>query len=218
MIEVQSFTFNPFQENTYLLINEKRACFIIDPGCYFTNERKALTDAITAGQVEPVRLLNTHCHLDHIFGNKLMDERYGLRTWIHPLEQPVLDNALQSGLMFNVPFDPPPHPAGYLEDTEKIHWGADTLEVILAPGHSPGSICFYCEKQKFLLGGDVLFRESIGRSDLPGGDYDTLERSILERLYVLPDDVTVYPGHGPQTTIGHEKRNNPYVRTGASPK
>jgi glyoxylase-like metal-dependent hydrolase (beta-lactamase superfamily II) len=212
MIEVQSFTFNPFQENTYLLINEKKECFIIDPGCYFINERKMLTDGIMSLKSVPVRLLNTHCHLDHIFGNKLISETYSLRPEIHPLEQPVLDRSPQAGQMYNIPFDPSPNPKSYLEDGEKIIWGNDTLEVILAPGHSPGSICFYCEKQQFLIGGDVLFRESIGRSDLPGGDFATLERSIRERLYVLPDEVVVYPGHGPSTTIGYEKKNNPFVK------
>lgn len=212
MIEVQAFAFNPFQENTYVLINEKKECFIIDPGCYFTNERQALTGGIRAGQLVPVRLLNTHCHLDHIFGNRLMDSEYGLRTWIHPLEQPVLDRSQEAGAMFNVPFDPSPRPAGYLEDGEIIRWGAEELRVILAPGHSPGSICFYCAQQKFLIGGDVLFRGSVGRTDLPGGDPATLEASIRDKLYVLPDEVTVYPGHGPATTIGEEKRANPYVR------
>lgn len=213
MIEVKSFTFNPFQENTFLLINEKKECFIIDPGCYFTNERNTLTDAITSGGLVPVQLLNTHCHLDHIFGNKLVYQHYGLKPRIHPWEQVVLDRSPQAGQMYNVPFDPSPNPAAeYLKDNELLFWGNDELKVILAPGHSPGSVCFYCEKQQFLIGGDVLFRESIGRSDLPGGNYETLERSIRERLYVLPDEVVVYPGHGPQTTIGHEKRHNPFVR------
>lgn len=211
MMEVKSFTFNPFQENTYLLINEKRDCFIIDPGCYFKNERNDLLDAIRSPGLVPVRLLNTHCHLDHLFGNRLVEQQYGLKPWIHPLEQPILDRSPTIGAQYNLPFDPSPEPAGYLEDGERIYWGADTLEVILAPGHSPGSICFYAEKQGFLLGGDVLFRESVGRSDLPGGNPDALERSIRERLYALPDGVTVYPGHGPATTIGHEKRHNPYV-------
>lgn len=213
MIEVRSFTFNPFQENTYLLINEKKECFIIDPGCYFTNERKTLTDAITEGGLAPVALLNTHCHLDHIFGNKLVSQEYGLKPRIHLLDKPVLDQSPQAAQMYNVPFEPSPNPSEeYLQDGEVISWGKDELKVILAPGHSPGSVCFYCEKQQFLIGGDVLFRESIGRSDLPGGDYDTLEKSIRERLYTLPDETVVYPGHGPQTMIGYEKRNNPFVK------
>lgn len=212
MIEVQSFTFNPFQENTYLLINEKKECFIIDPGCYFTNEQKTLTDAITAGGLVPVALLNTHCHLDHIFGNKLIFRRYGLKPRIHLLEQPVLDRSFQAGQMYNLPFETSPEPEKkYLEDGELIPWGDDALKVIFVPGHSPGSVCFYCEKQHFAIGGDVLFRQSIGRSDLPGGDFDTLERSIRQRLYALPDETIIYPGHGPETTTGYEKKHNPFL-------
>lgn len=212
MIEVKSFIFNPFQENTYFLINEKKECFIIDPGCYYLNERKILLDAISKESISPIKLLNTHCHIDHIFGNKLIYEMFGLKPWIHLLEQPVLDRSPQAGLMYNVPFDPSPNPAGYLKEGEIIQFGDDELEVIFAPGHSPGSICFYCKKQKFLIGGDVLFKGSIGRTDLPGGDFETLEKSIRERIYTLPDEVTVFPGHGDETTIGYEKMHNPFVK------
>lgn len=212
MIDLKSFIFNPFQENTYLLINDKGLCFIIDPGCYFINERKALQDALSREGLSPFRLLNTHCHLDHIFGNKLIFDLFGLKPWIHLSEQPVLDRSPQAGQMYNVPFEPSPNPAGYLIDNEEIRLGEDVLKVIFAPGHSPGSVCFYCEKQQFLIGGDVLFRESIGRTDLPGGSFETLETSIRERLYTLPDDTVVYSGHGPKTTIGYEKKNNPFVK------
>ncbi|TAN12061.1 MAG: MBL fold metallo-hydrolase [Chitinophagaceae bacterium] len=212
MIDLKSFIFNPFQENTYLLINGKGSCFIIDPGCYFINERKALQDVLSQDGLSPLRLLNTHCHLDHIFGNKLMDNLFGLKPWIHSLEQPVLDRSPQAGQMYNMPFDPSPNPAGYLTDREEIRLGEDILKVIFTPGHSPGSICFYCEEQQFLIGGDVLFRESIGRTDLPGGDFKTLETSIRERLYTLPDEVIVYSGHGPKTTVGYEKKHNPFVK------
>lgn len=211
MIDVRTFTFNPFQENTYLLINGKKECFIIDPGCYFANEQKELTDALETGALVPSRLLNTHCHVDHVFGNHLVSDRFSLRPWIHALEQPVLDRASQVGEMYHLPFAPSPAPEGYLRDRELIRWGDEEIEVILAPGHSPGSVCFYLRAQKVLIGGDVLFRESVGRTDLPGGDPLALERSIRERLYTLPEDVTVYPGHGPATTIGHEKKHNPFV-------
>lgn len=213
MIEVKKFTFNPFQENTYLLINGKKDCLIIDAGCYFPNEKKLLLDTLKTEGLNPVRLLNTHCHLDHIFGNKLIFQEFGLRPEIHELEHPMLDLSPKAAQMYNVPFEPSPEPKkDYLKENEPILWGEDRLELILAPGHSPGSLCFYSEKQKFLIGGDVLFRESIGRSDLPGGDHETLIRSIQEKLYVLPDEVIVYSGHGPETTIGHEKKNNPFVR------
>jgi glyoxylase-like metal-dependent hydrolase (beta-lactamase superfamily II) len=211
MIEVRSFTFNPFQENTYLVINGKRQCFIIDPGCYFANEQNELVSAITSGGLKPVRLLNTHCHLDHIFGNNLVDKRFGLRPWMHSLERPLLDRSPEVGIMYNLPFAASPNPEGYLEDAETIDWDGTEIEVILAPGHSPGSLCFYFPAEGILLGGDVLFRESVGRTDLPGGDAEALERSIRQRLYSLPEEVAVYPGHGPSTTIAHEKRYNPFV-------
>lgn len=212
MLTVHCFTYNPFQENTYLLINEKKECIIIDPGCYFENERKEFLQYIHENDLSPVGLLNTHCHLDHIFGNKLSARTWKLELEIHPLEQPVLDAAPQFGLMYNIPFEPSSPPARFLEDGQQIVWGADRLEVILAPGHSPGSVCFFCREQAFIISGDVLFHESIGRSDLPGGDPDVLLRSIRQRLYVLDDNVQVYPGHGPETTIGHEKKHNPFVK------
>ena len=211
MLEIQCFTFNPFQENTYLLINEKKDCIIIDPGCYFEEERKELLTYIEKEGLNVTRLLNTHCHLDHIFGNRLVAKTYGVGLEMHMLDKIVLDRSPEIGKMYNVPFEPSPEPVHYLEEGEKIRLGDDELEVILTPGHSPGSICFYNVNQQFIIGGDVLFYQSIGRTDLPGGDHQTLINSIQKKLFVLPDDVTVYPGHGKPTTIGFEKKNNPYL-------
>lgn len=212
MIEIQYFAFNPFQENTYLLINEKKDCIIIDPGCYFEEERKELLEYIEKEGLNVTRLLNTHCHLDHIFGNRLVAHTYGVGLEIHPYEQPVLDRSPQAGAMYNVPFEPSPMPARYFEEGEKIAFGGQELEVLFTPGHSPGSVSFYCPGQEFVIGGDVLFYQSIGRTDLPGGDHPTLINSIREKLFVLPDTVTVYSGHGPSTTIGFEKQNNPFLQ------
>ncbi len=156
-------------------------------------------------------LLNTHCHLDHVFGNKFIAETYGLTLQMHPKEEVVLQMASASGLMFNLPFDNYQGKFIFLKQGDDIYLGEDELEVIEAPGHSPGSICFYCKAQKFIVGGDVLFNGSIGRTDLPGGDYNTLIKSIKEKLFVLPDEVIVYNGHGPETTIGNEKKFNPFV-------
>ncbi len=211
-MEIQHFTFNPFQENTYLLINEKKECIIIDPGCYFEEERKQLLTYIEKEGLKVTRLLNTHCHIDHIFGNRLVAKTYGVGLEIHAQDKLVLDRSSDVGKMYNVPFEPSPEPARFLEDGEKILFGDDELEVLLAPGHSPGSVCFYSAGQQFLIGGDVLFYQSIGRTDLPGGSHQTLINSIRQKLFVLPDEVRVYPGHGQSTTIGFEKRNNPFLQ------
>ncbi|SFD28678.1 Glyoxylase, beta-lactamase superfamily II [Chitinophaga sp. CF118] len=211
MLEIQCLTFNPFQENTYLVINEKKDCIIIDPGCYFEEERKELLTYIEKEGLNVTRLLNTHCHLDHIFGNRLVAKTYGVGLEMHILDKIVLDRSPEIGKMYNVPFEPSPEPIRYLEAGEKIKLGDDELEVLLTPGHSPGSVCFYCAGQQLLIGGDVLFYQSIGRTDLPGGSHQTLINSIREKLFVLPDEVIVYPGHGQSTTIGFEKKNNPFL-------
>ncbi|RAJ75553.1 glyoxylase-like metal-dependent hydrolase (beta-lactamase superfamily II) [Chitinophaga dinghuensis] len=212
MIELHHFTFSPLQENTYLLINEKKECIIIDPGCYFQDERKEILQYIQTQGLIVTRLLNTHCHLDHIFGNKLVSDTYKVRPEIHPNEQTILDRSQQAGAMYNLPFDPSPMPGRYLEEGEIITFGDNSLKVLLTPGHSPGSVSFYCEAQKFVIAGDVLFYQSIGRTDLPGGDHQTLLNSIHTQLFVLPDDVKVYSGHGPATFIGAEKKNNPFLQ------
>jgi hydroxyacylglutathione hydrolase len=205
------FTFSPVQENTYVLYNEQNKAIIIDPGCYFSAEQETLKNFINNTQLEPVRLLNTHCHLDHVFGNRWVSETWNLELWLHSGEEQMLKLAPLSGEKWGLPFDNYRGPLHFLEDGDTVLLGDDELSVILAPGHSPASICFYCEKQKILIGGDVLFRQSIGRTDLPGGDHETLLRSIREKLFVLPDDVVVYPGHGIPTTIGYEKTHNPFL-------
>ncbi len=212
MLTVKSFVFNPIQENTYVLYNEKDACCIIDPGCYFGQERKQLEDFFDTAGLYPKILLNTHCHLDHVFGNKFIHERYGLDLHIHEREKIVLDFAAEAGLRWNMPFENYRGPLHYLKAGDLVQLGDDTLEVRFTPGHSPGHICFYCREQQFIISGDVLFRLGIGRTDLPGGDHQTLLSSIREQLFSLPDEVVVYPGHGEPTTIGFEKSNNPFLR------
>ncbi len=211
MIKVTVFTFSPVQENTYVLHNEQNKAIIIDPGCYFSAEQETLKNFITDTQLEPIRLLNTHCHLDHVFGNKWVSETWNLELYLHQGEQQMLQLAPLSGEKWGLPFQNYTGPLHFLEEGDTISLGNDALQVILAPGHSPASICFYCKEQSFLIGGDVLFRESIGRTDLPGGNHATLLKSIREKLFVLPDEVVVYSGHGEPTTIGHEKRNNPFL-------
>ncbi|WP_407523431.1 MBL fold metallo-hydrolase [Lacibacter sp. MH-610] len=211
MFTVKAFTFSPVQENTYLLYNEQGETIVIDPGCYFQEERDVLHSFITQNQLRPVLLLNTHCHLDHVFGNKWIHETWNLLLHIHPNEKQVLDYAPASGLMWGLPFDNYTGEPVYLNEAERLQLGEDELVLIYAPGHSPGHLCFYCKKQQFLIGGDVLFYESIGRTDLPGGDHATLISNIQNKLFCLPDETVVYSGHGPATTIGHEKKHNPFL-------
>ena len=211
MLKVKSFVFSPIQENTYLLYNEFNECLIIDPGCYFPEEQDELKAFITQSNLKPWMLLNTHCHLDHVFGNKFVAETYGLTLQLHEKEKVLLDYAPTSGLMYDMPFDNYAGEYIYLKEGDIVKLGEDELKVIEAPGHSPGHICFYCAKQNFIISGDVLFNRSIGRTDLPGGDHETLLKNIREKLFVLPDETVVYSGHGAVTTIGEEKSENPFL-------
>jgi len=214
MLKIEVFVFSPIQENTYLLYNENKDCIIIDPGCYFQDEKDQLKSFITKYELQPKMLLNTHCHLDHVFGNKFIAENYQLTLRLHPFEQNMLMMAPSSGLMFDLPFDNYQGEYIFLNEGDTIKLGTDVLDIIHVPGHSPGSICFYCKEQKFLIGGDVLFNGSIGRTDLPGGDFDTLITNLTKKVLSLPEDVTVYSGHGPVTTIGIEKKSNPFLVPG----
>ena len=211
MLKIKSFEFNPVQENTYVIYNGFNDCIIIDPGCYFDEEKDRLIAFLDAEKLRPVMLVNTHCHLDHVFGNKLLAEKYGLTLQIHETEKAVLDFAPASGLMYSLPFDNYSGDLIFIKEGEKLTLGEDELEILFTPGHSPGSLSFYCEKDKFVIAGDVLFKNSIGRSDLPGGDHEQLLHSIRKKLMVLPDEIKVYSGHGPVTTIGEERLSNPFL-------
>jgi glyoxylase-like metal-dependent hydrolase (beta-lactamase superfamily II) len=211
MIHIKAFTFSPISENTYVLYNDAGKAIIIDPGCYFPAEEETLQNFIKEKNLIPIYLLNTHCHLDHVFGNKWVHETYGLELYLHPNEAPMLELAPVSGERWGLPFQNYAGPLHFLNDGDKVLLDDFEIQVILAPGHSPGSICFYMPEQGDLIGGDVLFRGSIGRTDLPGGDTETLLTSIREKLWVLPDETVVYSGHGIKTTIGYEKRNNPFL-------
>ncbi|MBX2931513.1 MAG: MBL fold metallo-hydrolase [Chitinophagaceae bacterium] len=211
MINVKVFTFNPVQENTYIIYNENRNAIIIDPGCYFKNEQAVLRAFIQENKLKPIQLLNTHCHLDHVFGNYWVHETYQLALYIHANEKPVLEYAPISGLQWGLSFKNYDASLHYLKEGDTIYLDNDELEVLFTPGHSPGSISFYCKKQHFAIVGDVLFFESIGRTDLPGGNHETLLQSIREKLFVLPEETIIYNGHGASTTIGHEIKYNPFL-------
>jgi len=212
MLQIQSFIFSPIQENTYILYNELKECIIIDPGSYFDEEKDAMKTFIEQKQLVPKMLLNTHSHLDHVFGNKFIAETYNLTLRLHEKEKTVLEFAPVSGLKYNMPFDNYTGELIFIKEGDKIILGTDELEIFDTPGHSPGSIIFYCRKQHFVISGDVLFQRSIGRTDLPGGDHQTLLNSITKKLMVLPDETKVYSGHGAVTTIGEERRHNPFLQ------
>lgn len=211
MITVHAFTFGPFQENTYILYDETLECIIIDPGCYDQEERTELADFIEEKKLKPVKLINTHCHLDHVFGNGFVAGKYNLKLEINKLDKQVLDSFLMTASLYGLNADPSPQPSVYLEEGDKIKFGQSELEILFTPGHSPGSITFYNRDQKFMIAGDVLFHGSIGRTDLPGGNYQTLIDSIKNKLFPLGDDYTVYNGHGSSTTTGFERLNNPFL-------
>ena len=212
MLTVKAFSFNPVQENTYILYNEKKQCCIIDPGCYFPEEENKLKSFIDQNALTPVLLLNTHCHLDHVFGNKFVHDSWGLILHIHEKEKQMLDLAPASGEMWQLPFENYKGQLSFIREDSAINIGDDELEIRFTPGHSPGHVCFYDKAEGFAISGDVLFNGSIGRTDLPGGDFDTLINSIQTQLFTLPDDTKIYSGHGPMTTIGLEKMNNPFVK------
>jgi hydroxyacylglutathione hydrolase len=212
MLTVQPFTFNPVQENTYVIYNEKGQCCIIDPGCYFASEEQELKIFIEQNHLQPVYLLNTHCHLDHIFGNKFIYKTYGLTLWLNKLEKQVLEYGPASGQLWQMPFDNYDAELNFVDEGDVIRIGDDELHVLFTPGHSPGHVSFYSKENKFVISGDVLFERSVGRTDLPGGDFNVLEESIKTKLYSLPPDVVVYPGHGNTTTIGDEMKTNPFVK------
>lgn len=212
MLTVKAFSFNPVEENTYILYNEKKQCCIIDPGCYFPEEQDKLKGYIEDNALKPVLLLNTHCHLDHVFGNKFVHDTWGLKLHIHEQEKQMLDLAPASGEMWQMPFENYQGELIFIKQGSTIKVGEDELGIRFTPGHSPGHICFYDEPDGFAISGDVLFNGSIGRTDLPGGDFDTLINSIQTQLFTLPDETKIYSGHGPLTTVGFEKMNNPFVK------
>lgn len=211
MTKVATFTFNAFQENTYILHDESKECVIFDPGCSNRQEMQQLAQFIEQNGLTPVRLINTHCHIDHILGNAFVAEKYALDLEIHQGELAVLQAAPQIAQMYQIAYTPSPMPKRFIAEGETIEFGNTQLRTVFTPGHSPASLSFICDKDQFVIAGDVLFKGSIGRTDLPGGDMNTLLRSIRTQLFPLEDATIVYPGHNEPTTIGVEKRTNPFL-------
>lgn len=211
MFQIKTFTFNPFQENTYLLTTEQNEGILIDPGNYEQSEHQELEQYLNENNITLKYLLNTHAHVDHVLGYEYVNRTFGLTTRLHAEELPVLRAVKTYASNYGFVFQEGPEPTELLEDGQVLHFGGNELEVLFCPGHSPGSVVFYCKAQQFAIAGDVLFYRSIGRTDLPGGDHATLLRSIKTKMYALPNETIVHSGHGPQTTIGSEKIYNPFV-------
>ena len=212
MLNVSFFTFNAFQENTYIIANDKNQCWIIDPGMYQDDEREALFDYIASKQLQPQAIINTHAHIDHIFGVQATMDKYHIPFGMHQLEEPVLKMAAGSATLFGFDLGQPPVPTFYIQDGQPLTLGHDEVQVFLTPGHSPGSISFYYPQGGWVISGDVLFSGSIGRTDLPGGNFDTLITSIRTHLFTLPGATTVLSGHGPATTVSEEKLHNQFLK------
>ena len=209
---IKTFTFNPFQENTYLVFDETNEAVIIDAGCLQAGEKQVLTRYIEDNKLTLKRVLNTHLHLDHQFGNKFLFDTYGIAPEACIEDEFLLENVVAQARSYGFPVTEEAQPLGdYITENQEITFGNSSLKAIHVPGHSPGSMVLYSEKDGVMFAGDVLFQGSIGRTDLPKGDYASLILAITKKLLVLPDSTVVYCGHGPSTTIGYEKKNNPYL-------
>lgn len=211
MLYLKSFTFNPFQQNTFILYADSGAAMIIDAGNSIATENKELKEFIVSKKLEPKRLLLTHAHIDHVMGCRFIHDEFGLLPEVHESELYFIQHMQQTAMMYGVRVEQCPDPLRFLNDGDQIMLDNYAFSCILAPGHSPGSICFYNKENNLLIGGDVLFNGSIGRTDLPMGNHEQLLASIRTRLFVLPDETKVYCGHGPSTAIGAEKRSNPFL-------
>ncbi len=212
MIQIKTFYFNDLRECTYLLWDQTKECVIVDPGCYSTNEKERLEKFVTEEGLKPVMLLNTHGHFDHIMGNAFVASKWNVKTYIHKEDKLHLERALHYSNMFGYKIEQPPLDSVDINEGDILSFGNSSLKVLHTPGHTRGGVSFYNEEDKFVITGDALFAGSIGRTDLPGGDYDQLMESLLGKIIKLGDDYTVYPGHGPATTIEKEISSNPFLR------
>ena len=214
MLNIGLFTFNDFQENTYLITNEKKQCWVVDPGMYYQRETNQFISYLETNQLQPQAIINTHAHLDHVFGVQPLIDKYKVPFGLHKEELVVLEHAATSAAMFGLNFTKIPKPSFFINEGVPLMLGEDEIKVLFCPGHSVGSIVFYYKKGNWAIVGDVLFAGSIGRTDLPGGNFETLINSIQNNLFHLPKETVVYPGHGGNTTIGEEMANNPFCRVG----
>tara|TARA_B100000767_G_scaffold19610_1_gene17931 strand:+ start:575 stop:1213 length:639 start_codon:yes stop_codon:yes gene_type:complete len=212
-MKIKSFAFNPFQENTYVVYDDTKECIIIDPGCYTDKERYQLRSFITSEGLKPVKLINTHCHIDHVLGNMFVSELWDLELYMHIEDLPLLENAGNIGKMYGLEdYEGSPYPKHFLAQDDTLTFGESSFKILFTPGHAPGHICLYSKENNLLIAGDVLFQGSIGRTDLPGGDHSTLINSIITQLFPLSNETQVFCGHGPSTNLGYEKEHNPFLQ------
>ncbi len=211
-MNIKIFTFNQFFENTFIISDSTNECIIIDPGCYDKNEKQILQDYILSNNLVPTRLINTHCHIDHILGNNFVSKTWDLELEIHHKDINLLKNSKDIADLYGfVNYEKSPITNKFLVEGDIIEFGKSNLEVLFTPGHAPGHISLYSKNENFIISGDVLFNNSIGRTDLPGGNYNTLIDTIKSKFLCLDDSTVVYCGHGPSTTVGKERINNPFL-------
>lgn len=211
MIQVKKFTFNPFQENTYLLFDQHGNTIVVDPGCMDHFEQQILSNFIEDNGLVPIKLFNTHAHIDHILGNKYVIDKYNIELYLYSSSFDMFQLAKDSAKLYGIPYDESPKAKYFFKEKDIFKLGDEDLEVIFVPGHAPDHVVFFNRKQGWLIGGDTLFKRSIGRTDLPGGNHQQLIDNIKEKLLILPDSTFVYSGHGDETSIGEERKLNPFL-------
>tara|TARA_Y100000588_G_scaffold317077_1_gene345936 strand:- start:2111 stop:2749 length:639 start_codon:yes stop_codon:yes gene_type:complete len=212
-MKVKAFTFNPFQENTYIVYDDTKECLIIDPGCYSYEEQTTLKKFILSEKLKPVKLINTHCHIDHILGNRFASNEWNIELYMHQADLPLLKEAKNISKIYGFEnYEESPSPKHFLDEGDKILFGETSFEILFTPGHAPGHICLYNNQNNILIAGDVIFQNSIGRTDLPGGNHETLINSIIKKIFTLPNQTEIFCGHGPSTNLGFEKKHNPFLQ------
>ncbi len=210
-MKLHLFTFNAFQENSYVLVNENKEAIFIDPGMMDQEEENVMLNFISKNDLTPLFILNTHCHIDHILGVKFLVEKFQIPFYAHQHETVMIERSASVSLMYGIPYSGCPLPDRFIDESDSFEFGKDKIELLYVPGHSPGHLALVIHSQRMVIGGDVLFKGSVGRVDLPGCNAQDLISSIQGKIYKLPNDYSVFPGHGEATTIGYEKENNYFV-------
>jgi len=211
-MKIKSFIFNPFQENTYVIYDQTKECIIIDPGCYTKEEENILSKFIINNKLNPIKIINTHCHIDHILGNKFANKKWGAELYMHKADLLLLENAVDISKTYGLEnYKESPSPKHFLDESSIITFGDSSFEILFTPGHAPGHICLYSKRNNVLIAGDLIFKRSVGRTDLPFGNYDTLIKSIRSKILPLPNETQIFCGHGDVTNLGNEKIHNPFL-------